>query len=75
MANPSVSKTQDGITEIMDSTSVVRAIAPVQSSQDIELVSFDEVISEPVNARSKLRLIAIMVGLNVRLFFFTSFLN
>lgn len=60
----------------MDSTSVLRPIAPVQSSQDIELVSFDEIISEPVNVRSKLRLIAIMVGLNVRLFFsLTSFLN
>lgn len=76
MANSSVSKIQDGTAEIMDSTSVLRAIAPVQSSQDIELVSFDEIISEQVNVRSKLRLIAIMVGLNVRLFFsFTRPLN
>lgn len=76
MANSSISKRQDGNTEIMDSTSVLRAIAPVQGSQNIELVSFDEIISEPVQVRSKLRLIAIMVGLNVRLFFFfTSSLN
>ncbi|PMD14496.1 hypothetical protein NA56DRAFT_583452 [Hyaloscypha hepaticicola] len=52
----------------MDSTSVLRPIAPVQSSRDIELVSFDEIISEPVNVRSKLRLIAIMVGLNLAMF-------
>jgi hypothetical protein len=76
MTNSSVSKKQDGNTEIMDSTSVPRAIAPVQSSQDIDLLSFDQITSEPVNVRSKLRLIAIMVGLNVRLFFtFTSSLN
>ena len=76
MTNSPVSKRQDGNTEIMDSTTVLRAIAPVQSSQDVNLVSFDQITSEPVNVRSKLRLIAIMVGLNVRLFFsFTSSLN
>lgn len=43
-------------------------IAPLQSLQDIELVAFGDIASEPVKVRSKLRLTAIMIGLNLAMF-------
>jgi hypothetical protein len=66
MASPPNLKTQGSDVEIKDPTSEMGTIAPVQSSQDIKLVAFDEAASEPVKVRSKLRLTAIMIGLYVR---------
>jgi hypothetical protein len=66
MANSSDSKRLGNDVEIKDPTSGMGIIAPVQSSQDIELVAFDEAASETVKVRSKLRLTAIMMGLYVR---------
>ncbi|KAN0117133.1 putative MFS transporter [Hyaloscypha variabilis] len=43
-------------------------IVPIQSAQNIELVPFDEVDSEPVKVRSRLRLTAIMCGLYLAMF-------
>jgi hypothetical protein len=66
MANSSDSKRLGNDIEIKDPGSEMETIAPIQSSQAIELLPFDEVTSEPVKVRSKLRLTAIMMGLYVR---------
>jgi hypothetical protein len=66
MASSSDIKVQGSEVDIKDLASEMGTIAPLQSSQDIELVAFDDITSEPVKVRSKLRLTAIMIGLNVR---------
>lgn len=65
MEYPSDSKTRSDDVEIKDSTEIA-AIAPGQSLQDIELMTLDEVATEPIKVRSKLRLTAIMTALYVR---------
>jgi hypothetical protein len=65
MAFSSDIKAQGSEVDIKDPASEMGTIAPLQSSQDIELVAFDDIASEPVKVRSKLRLTAIMIGLNV----------
>jgi hypothetical protein len=68
MASTSHLKAQPSDANIKDAAYEIGTIGRVQSShsQDIELVAFDEIASEPVKVRSKLRLTAIMIGLNVR---------
>jgi hypothetical protein len=67
MTNSSDLKTGGSDVEIRDPISEMGTIVPIQSAQNIELVPFDEVDSEPVKVRSRLRLTAIMCGLYVRL--------
>ncbi len=65
MAYPSASEIQGNDVGIRDPTKIA-AIASSQSFQDIELIAVDEIGSEPVKSRSKLRIPAIMTGLYVR---------
>jgi hypothetical protein len=65
MADAKDSTTQRNGDEIKDSSSEMRAIAPTQSSQNIELVAFDGIEDEPVKVRSRVRIVAIMTALNV----------
>jgi len=67
MTNSSDLKKRGSDVEIRDPISEMGTIVPIQSAQNIELVPFDEVDSEPVKVRSRLRLTAIMCGLYVRL--------
>jgi hypothetical protein len=67
MTNSSDLKTRGSDVEIRGPISEMGTIVPIQSAQNIELVPFDEVDSEPVKVRSRLRLTAIMCGLYVRL--------
>jgi len=66
MANSPDPKIRTSDVDITDPTSEMGTIAPIQSSQIVELVAFDEIETEPIKVRSKLRLTAIMGGLYVR---------
>ncbi|KAE9376670.1 putative MFS transporter [Stipitochalara longipes BDJ] len=68
MTNSSDLKAGRNDVEIRDPISEIGIIPPIQSSQDIELVAFDEADPEPVKVRSKLRLTAIMSGLYLAMF-------
>jgi hypothetical protein len=65
MACSSDSKIKGNDIAIKDPTEIA-AMAPGQSLQDVELIALNEIISEPVESRSRLRIIAIMTALYVR---------
>jgi len=67
MANSSDLKPQTSDVEFSDPKTEMGIVAPIQSSQIVELIPFDEIETEPIKVRSKLRLTAIMCGLYVRL--------